>query len=120
MSNAFYRVPATVTEPVKGYIKGSPEREELLNTYKSMYNSTIDVPMYIGDKLVKSDNKIPMSPPHDHQHTLGHFNMGTKQHVKDAIDAALSAKTEWANLAWEQRAAIFLRAADLLAGPFRA
>lgn len=120
MSNAFYSVPTPVNEPVKAYAKDSSERKELLDTYKAMYNSTIDVPMYIGSETIETDHKVPMSPPHDRNHVLGHFSMGTKQHVEAAIDAALAARTEWANLPWEQRAAVFLRAADLLAGPFRA
>jgi len=120
MSNAFYTPPKYATEPVKGYAKDSPERKELLDTYKEMYNSTINVPMYIGSELVETSNKVKMSPPHDRNHTLGEFNMGTKDHVTKAIDTALAARSEWASLGWEQRAAIFLRAADLLAGPFRA
>ena len=120
MSNAIYTPPTPFNEPVKGYSKDSSERKELLSTYNSMLNQTINVPMYIGDKLVETSNKVKMSPPHDHQHILGEFNKGTKQHVNDAIDAALAARDKWAGLAWEQRAAIFLRAADLLAGPFRA
>ena len=120
MSNAFYTPPTPINEPVKGYTKDSSERKELLDTYKSMLNSTIDVPMYIGSKTVETSQKVNMHPPHDHKHVLGQFNMGTKQHVNDAIDAALAAKDEWANLPWEHRAAIFLRAADLLAGPYRA
>ncbi len=120
MSNAFYSTPVPVNEPVKGYTKGSSERKELLDTYQAMYNSTIDVPMYIGGREVETDNKISMSPPHDRNHVLGHFSMGTKTHVQEAIDAALGAREKWAALSWEQRAAIFLRAADLLAGPFRA
>ena len=120
MSNAFYTPPKYATEPVKSYEKGSPERKELLDTYKEMYNSTIDVPMYIGSELVETSNKVKMAPPHDRHHVLGEFNMGTKDHVVKAIDAALAARSEWANLSWEHRASIFLRAADLLAGPYRA
>lgn len=120
MPKGVYEVPFPMNEPVWGYAPGSAEREELLNTYKEMYNSTIDVPMYIGDQKVNTGNKVPMSPPHDHAHVLGHFNMGDASHVEKAIDAALAARDKWAALPWEQRAAIFLKAADLLAGPFRA
>ena len=85
-----------------------------------MYNqASIDVPMYINGKEVRTEDKRPMSPPHDHKKVLGHFNYGTADHVNDAISAAMNAREAWANLPWEQRAAIFLRAADLLAGPFR-
>ncbi len=120
MPKGVYTVPFPTNEPVKGYAPGSPEREELLATYQSMYQQQIDVPMYIGGEEVRTDNKKTMSPPHEHQHVLGHFNYGDKTHVQKAIDAALDAKEAWANLSWEHRAAIFLKAADLLAGPFRA
>ena len=121
MSNALYKVPTAVNEPVKNYAPGSAEREELISKYKEMYNQApIDVPMYIGGEEVRTNNKKTMSPPHDHKKVLGHFNYGDKTHVQQAIDAALKAKEEWANLPWEHRASIFLKAADLLAGPYRA
>ena len=85
-----------------------------------MYNqSPIHVPLYIGGNEVTTDNKLPINPPHDHQHVLGHFSMGNKSHVEDAITAALAAREKWASLPWENRATIFLKAADLLAGPYR-
>jgi len=120
MPKGIYNVPYPVNETVLSYAPGSDEREELQAKYKEMYNSTIDVPMYIGAKEVRTDDKRVMSPPHDHKHVLGHYNYGTKDHVKDAINAALNAKEEWANTPWEHRIAIFLKAADLLAGPYRA
>jgi 1-pyrroline-5-carboxylate dehydrogenase len=121
MSNALYKVPTAVNEPVKNYAPGSTEREELISKYKEMYNQDpIDVPMYIGGKEVRTNNKKTMSPPHDHKKVLGHFNYGDKTHVQQAIDSALEAKEEWSSLPWEHRAAIFLKAADLLAGPYRA
>jgi len=121
MSNALYKVPTAVNEPVRNYSPGSAEREELISKYQEMYNQDpIDVPMYIGGKEVRTNNKKTMSPPHDHKKVLGHFNYGDKTHVQQAIDSALEAKEDWANLPWEHRAAIFLKAADLLAGPYRA
>ncbi len=121
MSNAIFKVPTAINEPVKGYAPGSPEREELLAKYKEMYNQApIDVPMYIGGKEVRTEDKRKITPPHDHSKVLGHFNYGEAKHVEQAIEAALAAKEQWANLDWNQRAAIFLKAADLLAGPFRA
>ena len=121
MANAIFKVPTAINEPVKGYSPGSPEREELLAKYKEMYNQApIDVPMYIGSEKVRTEDKRKITPPHDHLKVLGHFNYGEAKHVEQAIDAALAAKEEWANLPWEQRASIFLKAADLLAGPFRA
>jgi 1-pyrroline-5-carboxylate dehydrogenase len=120
MSNAFYSVPVAINEPVKSYAPGSIERETLLNEYSRMYNSHVDVPMYIGDKQVFTDNKKKLSPPHDHAHTIGTSNYGTEKEVRQAIDAAMEARKKWANMSWEHRASIFLKAADLLAGPFRA
>lgn len=120
MPEAIYHVPKPVNEPVTPFSPGSPEAASLLNKYKEMYNqSPIDVPMYIGSEEVRTSDKRPMSPPHDHQHILGHFNYGDASHVNAAIDAAMDAREEWAALPWEQRASIFLKAADLLAGPFR-
>ncbi len=120
MPKAVYQIPYPSNEPVQSYAPGSEEVASLIGQYKAMYNQApIDVPMYIGGKEIRTDDKRPMSPPHDHQKVLGHYNFGTKAHVTEAIDAALAAKEEWANLPWEQRAAIFLKAADLLAGPFR-
>ena len=120
MSNAFFEVPIAVNEPVLSYAPGSPERKDLKKAYKDLKKSKIDVPMYIGDKKVKTKNKADIRPPHDIKSVIGQYSMGTKKHVKDAINAAMSAKEAWANLPWEDRAAIFLRAADLLSGPFRA
>jgi 1-pyrroline-5-carboxylate dehydrogenase len=121
MSFSISTAPIAVNEPVKPYIKGSPEREELLAMYNKMYNQTpVDVPMYIGSELVYTEKKVNIAPPHDHAKSLGKFNQGEAKHVEQAIEAALKAKDAWANLPWEQRASVFLRAADLLAGPFRA
>jgi 1-pyrroline-5-carboxylate dehydrogenase len=120
MSNAFFKTPLAINEPVKSYAKGSEDRAGLLSFYNKMYSQQpIDVPMYIGAKEIRTSNKKPMSPPHEHQKVLGHFNFGDASHVSDAIDAAMAARSAWANLPWEDRAAIFLKAADLLAGPFR-
>jgi 1-pyrroline-5-carboxylate dehydrogenase len=120
MSNAFFNVPKAINEPVKSYAPGSPERESLLNTYNALYNQApIDIPMYIGNQQVRTDDKRTLTPPHDHKKVLGHFSYGTADHVSQAIEAALKAKKDWANLPWEDRASIFLKAADLLAGPFR-
>src|SRR5690606_17096741 len=104
----------------RAYVPGSADHSNLIAKYKEMYNqSPIDVPMYIGGKEVRTSNKKPMNPPHDHQKVLGHFNYGEATHVEQAIQAALNARDAWANLPWEQRASVFLKAADLLAGPFR-
>lgn len=120
MSNGIFKVPAAVNEPVRSYAPGSSEHTNLISKYKEMLNQNpIDVPMYIGGKEVRTSNKVAITPPHDHSKVIGHFNLGDASHVESAIDAALTAREEWSNLPWEQRASIFLKAADLLAGPFR-
>jgi 1-pyrroline-5-carboxylate dehydrogenase len=118
--NGFFKVPVPVNEPVLNYAPGSKERADIKAALKEARSKEIDVPMYIGGEEVRTNNKHRMSPPHDHKHTLGHFHMGDASHVTKAIEAALAAKANWENLAWEQRAAIFLKAADLIAGPYRA
>lgn len=119
MPKGNYFVPDPINEPVLSYAPGSTEREELLAKYKEMYASQVDAPMYIGPEEVRTGNKIAMTCPHDHQHVLGHFHEGDASHVSSAIDSALEARTKWAELSWEHRASIFLKAADLLAGPYR-
>jgi len=120
MSNAFFKVPVAVNEPIKSYAPGSPERASLMAKYHEFKDrSPIDIPMYIGSQKVTTANKKALSMPHDHQQVLGYYNQGDAAHVAAAIDAALAAKSAWAALPWQDRAAVFLRAADLLAGPFR-
>jgi 1-pyrroline-5-carboxylate dehydrogenase len=119
MLKGFFNVPVPVNEPILGYAPGSKERELLKAALADGRAQVIDIPMYIGGKEVHTQNKGTVTPPHDHQHVLAHFSKGDKSHVTQAIDAALAAKADWENLAWEQRAAIFLKAADLIAGPYR-
>ena len=120
MPKGIYSMPYPSNEPVRSYAPGSSERESLLNKYKEMYfQKPIHVPLYIGNEEIETEKKLKISPPHDHNHTLGHFSMGSKEHVQKAIDSALAAKANWSNMPWEHRATIFLKAADLLAGPFR-
>ncbi len=120
MPKGIYQIPYPDNEPVMSFAPGSEELKSLLATYKSMYNQApIDVPMYIGGEEVRTNNKMPMSPPHEHAKVIGHFNYGDASHVQAAIDAALKAKKDWSDLPWEHRASIFMKAADLLAGPFR-
>lgn len=120
MPKGIYKVPVPVNEPVKQYAAGSPERKELQAMLKTLRGQQLDIPMYIGSKEVRSNNKVRIAPPHDHKHTLGYFHKSDKKHVEQAITAALAAKEKWANLSWEHRASIFLKAADLIAGPYRA
>ncbi|MBT8195973.1 MAG: aldehyde dehydrogenase family protein, partial [Bacteroidia bacterium] len=120
MSNALFQVPYPVNEPVKNYAPDSPERAEVKKVLADLSKKKINVPMFIGGKEVMTKKTMKMRSPHNHKHVLGEHAFGTKKHVKDAIDAALKAREKWASLPWEQRAAIFLKAADLLAGPYRA
>lgn len=120
MLKGFFNVPTPKNEPVKAYAPGSPERIELQKTLQEFRAQEMDVPMFIGSEEVRTGKKKPMSPPHDHQHILGYFHEGDASHVEQAINAALGAKEAWESMEWEQRAAIFLKAADLLAGPYRA
>ena len=120
MATGFFNVPTPVNEPIKGYAPGSPERKELQAALAEARSKQIEVPMYIGGEEVHTDDKRVLSPPHDHQHVLGQFSQGNASHVSAAIDAAMAAKKDWANLSWEHRASIFLKAAELIAGPYRA
>lgn len=120
MPKAIYQVPAAKNEPVLNYAPGSPERAAVKKAIAELRAQQWDAPMYIGGREVRTGKLVRMAPPHDHGHTLGHFHRGDATHVQMAIDAALAAKPAWEAMAWEHRAAIFLKAADLLAGPYRA
>ncbi len=119
MSNGFFAIPTPENEPVLSYAPGTKERAALKKALEEARSKVLDIPMYIGAEEVHSENKKPLSPPHDHKHILGHYHLGDKSHVEQAINAALAAKELWSNLSWEYRASIFLKAADLLAGPYR-
>ncbi|MCI0751255.1 MAG: L-glutamate gamma-semialdehyde dehydrogenase [Flammeovirgaceae bacterium] len=117
--NGFFKVPHPKNEPVYSYAPGSKERALLKKALEEARTQVLDIPMYIGGEEVRSGNKKPLNPPHDHKHVLGHFHAGDKSHVEQAVNAALAARELWANLDWEYRASIFLKAAELLAGPYR-
>ena len=119
MSNGFYNVPLPKNESVLSYAPGSKERAGLKKALEEMRAQVLDIPMFIGGDEVRTGNTKRLSPPHDHQHTLANFHEGDASHVEQAINAALGAKELWAGLSWENRASIFLKAADLLAGPYR-
>jgi len=119
MSTGFFHIPVPKNEPVLSYAPGSKEREALKKALAQARATVLDIPMYIGAEEVRSDKKKALTPPHDHQHVLGYFHEGDKSHVEQAINAAMAAKELWAGLSWENRASIFLKAADLLAGPYR-
>lgn len=120
MSKGFYHVPKAVNEPVKSYAPNSAEKAAVLAAYKKMWNETIDVPMYIGSEQVRTGTTQTMSAPHDHQHIVGTYHVAEKKHIESAIAAALEARKTWSQMPWEHRAAIFLKAAELIAGPYRA
>ncbi len=120
MGKGFFKVPKAVNEPVKSYAKGTPEREAVLNAYKELWNQQVDVPLYIGTEEIRTGKTKNMTAPHDHQHVVGTYHLAEKQHVEKAIKTALEARKKWAALPWEERAAIFLKAAELIAGPYRA
>lgn len=120
MGKGFFQVPTAYNEPIKSYAPGTPEREAVLEQYRNYFNGQVEVPLYIGSEEIKTGNTATMSPPHDHQHIVGYYHMAEQQHVEKAIKNALESRKEWAQLSWEQRAAIFLKAAELIAGPYRA
>jgi len=119
MSTGFYQVPTPVNEPIYAYAPGTPEREALQSTLTALQSQQVEVPLYIGGEQIKTDVKKNLNPPHNHRHVLGHYYEGDASHVEQAINAALGAKYAWENMAWEQRASIFLKAAELIAGKYR-
>ncbi|MBZ9785907.1 L-glutamate gamma-semialdehyde dehydrogenase [Psychroflexus sp. CAK57W] len=119
MGKGYFQVPTAINEPIKTYAPGSPERDSIEKMYKKIYNEKAEVPLYIGDKEIKTGHTKSIRPPHDHQHEVGVYHNAEEKHVDDAIDTALEARKKWAKLPWEQRAAVFLKAADLIAGPYR-
>lgn len=120
MLKGFFNVPKAVNEPVKSYAPGSPERAKVAETYKAMWNAQVEVPLYIGSEEIKTGDTKKMSAPHDHQHIVGVYHQADRALVEKAITEALEARKKWAALSWENRASIFLKAAELLAGPYRA
>lgn len=120
MPKGIFHVPVAKNEPVLSYAPGTAERELLQKTYQNMYNSILDIPMFIDGKEVRTNHTVDCFPPHEHQHKIGHFHKGDASHVEAAINSALAARKKWAAMKWEHRASIFLKAADLIAGPYRA
>ncbi len=120
MANGFFNVPPAFNEPVKSYAPGSPEREAVQQQYKAYYDGQVDIPMWIGGDEVRTGNTRDIAPPHDHQHKVGQYHLAGKVEAEKAISTALEARDSWAALPWEERAAVFLKAAELIAGPYRA
>ncbi len=119
MPKGIFKVPEPKNEPILNYSPGSAERVELLAQLKNLRSIEMDIPMFIGGEKILSNNKVRIHPPHEIKHTLGYYHMSDEAHVHKAIDAALTAREKWSSLSWEHRASIFLKAADLLAGPYR-
>src|SRR3970282_2904774 len=120
MSNSYFKTPQPVNEPIKSYKAGSPEREDLKKKLAELKSRQIEVPLIIGGNEVKTGNTEEMRIPHNHSHVLGVYHKAGKKEVEMAIEAALEARKEWAEMPWEQRVSVFLKIADLLAGPWRA
>ncbi len=119
MPKGIYQVPKVKNEPILTYAPGTPERAELKKQLAAYRAEEVDIPMFIGGEEIRTGKKVPIYPPHDINHLLGHYHQGDETHVHQAIDEALKAKAKWTALSWEHRASIFLKAADLLSGPYR-
>jgi 1-pyrroline-5-carboxylate dehydrogenase len=119
MSTGFFKVPVAENEPIVNYAPGTIERSRLKQTIAEFLSTEVDIPMIIAGKEIRSGNKIAIRPPHNHKQILGYYHRGDASHVQMAIKAALEAKEKWADLPWENRASIFLKAASLLAGKYR-
>ena len=120
MTRGFFNVPKAVNEPVKAYAPGSLERKELLATYKAMFQDNMDIHMHINGEEIRTGNTKNIRPPHDHKHSVGQYHIADKSHIDIAISTALAAREAWSSVSWMERASIFLKAAELLAGPYRA
>ncbi len=120
MQKSLYFVPPAKNEKVLSYKSGSPEREKLLQAIECAKSYEVDIPMIIDGKEIRTENKIEIRPPHEHKKLLGYYSRGNEENVKDAIDAALKARLKWASMSWKQRASIFLKAAGMISGPYRA
>jgi 1-pyrroline-5-carboxylate dehydrogenase len=120
MPYGFFTVDTPLNEITHEYRPGSPERTAVHDAYKKMFNTQMRVPLYLGDEEVYTNETRPIRPPHDHQHIVGSYSVAKPEHVKRAINNALTAKKEWAAMSWEHRISIFIKAADLIAGPYRA
>ena len=114
-----FEIPKRVNEPIKGYLKGSSERKEIHETYHSMYNESVDIPLYIGNNKILTKKRQHISPPHDIKKIVGTYSVSDSSHVEQAIESCLKTKKSWTNTHWKERASIFLKAAELISGPYR-
>ena len=119
MKQTTFKVPELKNEEIKDYLKDSTERKDVIETYNSMYNENIKIPLYIGNEEIYTEETKNIHPPHDHQKIVGSYSICNSNHVERAINNSLEIKDQWTNTPWEERAAIFLKAAELIAGPYR-
>jgi len=119
MKQSTFKVPELKNEEIKDYLKNSDERKDVIETYNSMYNENIKIPLYIGNEEIYTEERKNINPPHDHKKIVGSYSICNSSHVEKAINSALAIKDQWTNTPWEKRAAIFLKAAELIAGPYR-
>ena len=115
----FFKIPKAINEPVKSYAVGSPERKEVLDEYNQLFHSVLDIPLYIGADEVRTGNIKKITPPHDHQHVVATYHLADEKNVIEAIETALEARKKWSKFPWQERASIFLKAAELIAGTYR-
>ena len=120
MPYGFFKIKTPENEPTLSYLKGSTEREEVISTYRNMYESQVNVPLYLGNEEVFTQKRKSITPPHDHQHVVGSYSLAEKSHVSQAINCSLEARNKWADMDWEHRISVFLKAAELISGPYRA
>lgn len=119
MSNGFFKAPIAKNEPVRDYAPGSEDIKNLLATYRQLYNEKVDIPAYIGGEEIRTGDTVSLHPPHDIKHDLGVAHQAEQEHIEKAVEVALEARKKWSAMPWQERAAIFLRAAELIAGPYR-
>ena len=119
MSNSSFKVPYPVNEEILNYTPKSSEKKSVLKKYKELFNSSVEIPLWINGKHIKTGETENIMPPHDHNHSIGFYHKANEKHVRDAIEAALNAKQKWSSMSWASRASIFIKAAELISGPYR-
>ena len=119
MSNSSFKVPHPKNEEILNYSPGSSEKKSVLKKYKELYNGSVEIPLWINGENIKTGETTIITPPHDHNHKIGSYHRASEKNVRDAIDAALKAKKKWSSMSWSSRASIFLKAAELISGPYR-
>ena len=119
MSNSSFKVPYPVNEEILNYTPKSSEKKSVLKKYKELFNSSLEIPLWINGEQIKTGETENIMPPHDHNHSIGFYHKANEKHVRDAIEAALNAKQKWSSMSWASRASIFIKAAELISGPYR-